>query len=110
MNLLYQRTESANEISIVFKPYSMYVLLLVLILLMAITFVPALSAYEALANVLMPLAALVVVVRIIFMYKVNQEVQKAIRSDSVTVTGGKFSMKNPLTFVITKDTHSAKAR
>ncbi|WP_371194867.1 hypothetical protein [Glaciecola sp. SC05] len=102
MDLFYQRTETNEKVVVIFRPYSMYVLLVVLLALMAITFVPALVAYEALGNVLIPIAAVVVIARIVFMYKVNQEVQNAIRSDSVTISGSKLSAKNPLTFVITK--------
>jgi hypothetical protein len=102
MNLFYERTESDDKVVVIFKPYSMYLLLVVLIVLMGITFVPALAAYEALGNILIPIAAVVVFARIVFMYKINKEVQTAIRTDSVSITGGKLSAKNPLTFVITK--------
>ncbi|MFC4701107.1 hypothetical protein ACFO4O_13115 [Glaciecola siphonariae] len=102
MNLLYQRTETDNEIVVVFRPYSMYVLLFVLLLLMAVTFVPSLEAYAYIANVLMPIAALVVIVRIVFMHKVNSEVRQAMRDDKVTISGGKLSASKPLTFVIAK--------
>jgi hypothetical protein len=104
MNLFYERVETDEQIVVVFKPYSMYVLLVVLLLLMAVTFIPALASYEAVANFLLPVAAIVVIARIIFMHKINKEVQQAIRSDKVTISGGKLSTNNPLTFVIIKST------
>lgn len=104
MKLFFERTETEDKTLITFKPYSMYVLLTVLILLTALTFIPALAPYGHLTVVLMPLAAIVVVGRIIFMYKVNREIQQAIRDDKVVISGGKLSTKNPLTFEITKST------
>jgi hypothetical protein len=50
----------------------------------------------------MPIAAVVVVTRLVFMHKINQEVQQAIREDRVVISGGKLSAKDPLTFVINK--------
>jgi hypothetical protein len=103
MKLLYERSESDNEIVVIFRPYSMYILLVVLLLLMAVTFVPNFAAYAFIGNFLMPIAAVVVVTRIVFMHKINKEVQQAIREDRVSITGGKLSAKDPLTFVITKN-------
>ncbi|WP_395339755.1 hypothetical protein PN836_015260 [Ningiella sp. W23] len=102
MKLLFTRNETPEKVVIVFKPYSMYVLLVVLLMLMAVSFIDALASYEYLANYLMPVAALVVVARIIFMHKVNKEIQQAIRDERVEISGGKLSAKNPLTFVIIK--------
>ncbi|MFT4653459.1 MAG: energy-coupling factor transporter transmembrane protein EcfT [Patiriisocius sp.] len=103
MKLFFERTESKDKTIIVFKPYSMYLLLAVLALMTAITFVPALLPYEHFVAVLMPIAAAVIAARIIFMYKVNREIQHAIRNNSVNINGGKLSAKKPLTFEITKN-------
>lgn len=102
MKLFYERIETENEIKVIFKPYSMYLLLLVLVLLMAVSFVDALSQYEYLASVLLPIAAVVVGARIVLMHKVNKEVQQAMRDETVSISGGKLSTKNPLNFVISK--------
>lgn len=102
MKLLYERNESDEKIVVIFRPYSMYVLLVVLLLLMAVTFVPNFVAYAYIGNFLMPIAAVVVVTRLVFMHKINQEVQQAIREDRVVISGGKLSAKDPLTFVINK--------
>lgn len=102
MDLFYQRSESDDQVVIIFRPYSMYLLLAVLLVLMAITFVPTFAAYESLGNVLIPIAAVVVLARIVFMFKINKEVQEAIRDDRVSITGSKLSAKDPLTFVISK--------
>lgn len=102
MNLLYERKETNDQVVVVFKPYSMYLLLFVLVALMALTFIPALTTYIALGNLLMVVAAIVVLMRIVSMFKINQEIRKAMSEDRVSISGGKFSAKNPLTFVIKK--------
>eukprot|EP00919_Chromeraceae_sp_WS-2016_P065215 GHVR01154358.1.p1 GENE.GHVR01154358.1~~GHVR01154358.1.p1 ORF type:complete len:104 (+),score=3.81 GHVR01154358.1:134-445(+) len=102
MNLLYERKETNDQVVVIFKPYSMYLLLFVLLALMALTFIPALSSYVMLGNVLMAVAAIVVMMRIVSMFKINQEIRKAMSEDKVSITGGKLSAKNPLTFVIKK--------
>ncbi|MFT6267509.1 MAG: hypothetical protein ACJAVV_000307 [Alphaproteobacteria bacterium] len=102
MKLFFERTETEDKTIIVFKPYSMYLLLAVLGLMTAITFIPALSPYDHFVAMLMPLAAAVIAARIIFMYKVNSEIQQAIRDNNVNISGGKLSAKNPLTFELTK--------
>jgi len=110
MDLFYQRSETDEQIIIVFRPYSMYVLLVVLLVLMGVTFVPALADYEYLGNVLIPIAAVVVMARIVMMHSVNKEVQEAIRSDNVKISGSKLSANNPLTFEISKTTGSTDAK
>lgn len=102
MKLLYERTETDEQIILVYKPHSMYVLLAILLSLMAITFVPQLSDFASLSGPLTLAAAAVVIVRIVFMHKVNKEVQDAMRSKRVEIKGGKLSLNDPLTFVISK--------
>jgi hypothetical protein len=68
--------------------------------MMAVTFISVLSPYGYLVTVLTPIAAAVVAARIIFMFKVNREIQQAIRDKRVSISGGKLSAKNPLTFEI----------
>ena len=51
---------------------------------------------------MLPISAQVLVGRMVVMYKVNREIQKAISSDTVIVSGGKLSAKNPLTFTLGK--------
>lgn len=100
MKLFFERTQTHDKTLIVFKPYSMYLLLVILTAMTAITFIPALSPYDHLVAILMPIAAAVIAARIILMYKVNKEIQQAIRDENVKISGGKLSAKNPLTFVI----------
>ncbi|GAB54235.1 hypothetical protein GPUN_0081 [Glaciecola punicea ACAM 611] len=102
MNLFFERTHTPGKTIIVFKPYSMYLLLIILAIMTALTFTPALVAYEHFVSILMPVAAAIIAARIVLMYKVNKEIQQAIREDTVKVTGGKLSAKNPLTFEITQ--------
>jgi hypothetical protein len=102
MKLLYERTETDKQIILVYKPHSMYVLLTILLSLMAITFVPQFSDFASLSGPLTLAAAAVVIVRIVFMHKVNKEVQDAMRSNNVDIRGGKLSLSDPLTFVISK--------
>jgi hypothetical protein len=102
MKLLYERTETDKQIILVYKPHSMYILLTILLSLMAITFVPQFSDFASLSGPLTLAAAAVVIVRIVFMHKVNKEVQDAMRSNNVDIRGGKLSLSDPLTFVISK--------
>nr|WP_136251311.1 hypothetical protein [Ningiella ruwaisensis] len=102
----YTRDENSDNITIIFKPYSMYALLAVLLVIMAVSFVPALAAFEPYANFLLPIAALIVLARIILMHKVNREIQQAMKADKVTISGGKLSKSRPLTFIITKHEES----
>lgn len=102
MKLFFERTENEDSLRIVFKPYSMYLLLTVLLALMAVTFIPALAQYERVGSVLIFIAAAVLISRIVVMFKVNREIRTAIRSDNVIVSGGKLSATNPLTFIIAK--------
>lgn len=102
MKIFFERTESEDKSIIIFKPYSMYVLLAALALLTAVTFVPSLAPYEYLADALIPIAALIVVGRIVVMFKVNREIQQAVGENNVDISGGKLSAKNPLTFTINK--------
>jgi hypothetical protein len=104
MKLLFERTETNEQVVLVYKPHSMYVLLAILLSLMAVTFAPQLADYAWLSGPLTLAAAAVVVVRIAFMFKVNREVQNAMRRNSVDIKGGKLSMSNPLTFIISKAT------
>jgi hypothetical protein len=102
MKLLYERTETDEQIILVYKPHSMYVLLTILLSLMAITFAPQLSDFASLSGPLTLAAAAVVIIRIVYMHKVNKEVQDAMRRNSVDIKGGKLSLSDPLTFVISK--------
>jgi hypothetical protein len=102
MKLFFERKETVDKTIIIFKPYSMYLLLVILGIMTAITFIDALSAYQEFVSILMPLAAVVIGARIVLMFKVNKEIQQAIRDNKVTITGGKLSTKNPLTFEICK--------
>jgi len=104
MKYLFERTETDDQIVLVYQPHSMYVLLVILLSLMAVTFAPQLIDYVWLSGPLTLAAAAIVIVRIVFMFKVNREVQNAMRSNSVDIKGGKLSLSNPLTFVISKET------
>lgn len=103
MKWFFERSEANNSVTIIFKPYSMYALLIILGAMTAITFVNALSPYDHFVAMLMPVAAAIIGARIVLMFKVNKEIQQAIRESKVKVSGGKLSAKNPLTFVITPD-------
>ncbi|MBT1451738.1 hypothetical protein KJ365_12675 [Glaciecola sp. XM2] len=109
MKLLYERTETDDKITLVYPPYSMVALLIILLLLMAVTFVEQFSDYAHFSGPLTFAAAIVVFVRIVFMHKVNSEVQSAIRENKVTITGTKLSFTNPLTFVIDKKASNEEA-
>jgi hypothetical protein len=100
MKLFFERKQNEDATTIIFKPYSMYLLLIVLVALMAVTFVPALAEYERVGSALIYIAAGVVLARVVVMFKVNREIQAAIRNDNVKVSGGKLSATNPLTFII----------
>lgn len=102
MKYLFERTENNEQIVLVYKPHSMYVLLAILLSLMAVTFAPQLADYATLSGPLTLAAAAVVIIRIVFMFNVNREVQNAMRTNSVDIKGSKLSLSDPLTFIITK--------
>jgi uncharacterized membrane-anchored protein len=94
--------EDDSKVILIYHPHSTIALIVILLALMAVTFIEPLSAYAWLSPPLTVVAAIIVAVRILFMHKVNREVQQAMKDDKITVTGGKLSLTNPLTFTISK--------
>jgi hypothetical protein len=92
--VLYKKTESKSEITIIYKTFPIYYLMIILIVLS--------SMIPQLYFLFVPL-----LITLIFLYLgnsrvINREIKQAIKNGKVTVSGSRFSFKNPLTYKIKK--------
>lgn len=101
MPQLYNRSETQNEITIVYKYHPVFYILLLACFVIAYA-----GSYAGMSETVAMIIVLCVLSLIIFYHvaikSVNSEVKKAMRSGNVELSGSKFSFSNPLTVRIKK--------
>jgi len=101
MPKLYDRSETHNEITIVYKYHPVFYILLLACFVIAYA-----GSYVGMSETVAMVIVLCVLFVLIFYHvairSVNSEVKKAMRAGSVELSGSKFSFSNPLTFRIKK--------
>ena len=95
MALLYERKETPDEIIIVYKYWPLFYIILTATLILSFIL-------EKWANILWAFFGISVIIFIADIWKPNKEIRKAMREDSVQVSGSKFSFSKPFTAVIKK--------
>ena len=96
MNTLYDRYETAEEIDFQFHfiPFANVLFFLLVI--------ASLAPGGRCTNKLRPVCSILLILWIVGLLPAWIELEKAMRSGSVVISGSKFSCKNPLKVVITK--------
>lgn len=99
MKFFFERTETAQEIQIVLKPHSLYLMLLMLggWLLNDLVMQSA-----PIAQVIMPVFIVFMVIRFFALIRIQKEVLVAMKQNKVATIGSKFSFSNPFTYTINK--------
>ncbi|WEM42805.1 hypothetical protein PTW35_02920 [Photobacterium sp. DA100] len=99
MAFFFERAETDNEVKIVLKPHSLYVMLLMLatwlINEMVLHIMPV-------TQIIMPVFIVFMVIRFFSLVKVQKEVLIAMKQGKVQTSGSKFSFSNPFTYTINK--------
>ncbi|AJR07598.1 hypothetical protein C9J03_19885 [Photobacterium gaetbulicola] len=99
MAFFFERAETDNEVKIVLKPHSLYVMLLMLatwlINEMVLHIMPV-------TQIIMPVFIVFMVIRFFSLVKVQKEVLIAMKQGKVQTSGSKFSFSNPFTYSINK--------
>lgn len=95
MPLIYQRTETKSEITIVYKYYPAFYFVVLPMILMA-NFTSGYANYFSIAGFV---AAGYFVIEL---WKPNLEITRAMRNGKVVIHGSKFSFSNPFTAIIQK--------
>lgn len=96
MKLFYEQSETETEIVITYRPYSWYLLFLLLAVFLLSSELPngELGAVKGLSWI-----AIIVLMgsRFFAMRRVNATVREAMKQASVQLSGSSLSLKNPLT-------------
>lgn len=100
MKFFYKRIETAEDVKIVLKPNSLYIMLLMLALWLINDFVLQLAPVT---QIIMPVFIMLMLVRFFSVVKLQKEVLVAMKQSRVKISGSKFSLSNPLTYTISKD-------
>ena len=99
MTFFFERTETAQDIRIVLKPHSLYIMLGMI----AVWLLNDLVLQSApVSQLLMPVFIVFMVVRFFALVKVQKEVLVAMKKGQVATSGSKFSFTNPFTYTLTK--------
>ncbi|MGF1688901.1 hypothetical protein L4C36_19835 [Photobacterium japonica] len=99
MTFFFERTETAQDIRIVLKPHSLYIMLGMI----AVWLLNDLVLQSApVSQLLMPVFIVFMVVRFFALVKVQKEVLIAMKKGQVSTAGSKFSFTNPFTYTLTK--------
>lgn len=99
MKFFYERTESEDEVKIVLKPHSFFIMLLMI----AIWLINDLVLKSApIAQFIMPIFIAFMVIRFFSIIRVQKEILLGMKQRKAETAGSKFSIKNPLTYTIKK--------
>lgn len=99
MTFFFERTESADKVTIVLKPHSLYTMLLML----AAWLLNDLVLQSApITQIIMPVFIVFMVIRFFSLIRVQKEVLVAMKQGRVSTSGSKFSFTNPFTYIINK--------
>ncbi|MCW8331294.1 hypothetical protein MD588_21095 [Photobacterium sp. SDRW27] len=99
MTFFFERKESAENITIVLKPHSLYAMLVML----AVWLMNDLVLQSApITQIIMPVFIVFMVVRFFSLIRIQKEVIVAMKQGRVSTSGSKFSFSNPFTYIINK--------
>ncbi|TMN86844.1 hypothetical protein CWB72_17815 [Pseudoalteromonas phenolica] len=101
MKIFYERTETEDNVILVFKPYYLYMLFGALALEVIKNQFLSLGL-QSISGVIWFFVFTLIVVRFISMRKINSELSKAMKVGDISLSGSKFNPKNPLTATIPK--------
>ena len=99
MKFFYERTETSEDVKIVLKPNSLYIMLLMLAIWLINDFV---LQSVPITQIIMPVFIVFMIVRFFSVVKIQKEVLVAMKQGNVETSGSKFSSSNPLTYTISK--------
>jgi hypothetical protein len=98
MSLFFKRTETNDEVIIVWSTWvSITPLLFMFILILPVLLLPNLRLYFLVIFILS------IIILSIFVQRPTKEIQEAMKKSSVQVSGSKYSFSNPLTVRIKKE-------
>ena len=99
MSFFFEREETDNQVKIVLKPHSLYVMLLML----AVWLINEMVLHiMPVTQIIMPVFIVFMVIRFFSLVKVQKEVLVAMKQGKVQTSGSKFSFSNPFTYIINK--------
>ncbi|WP_428443323.1 hypothetical protein [Photobacterium sagamiensis] len=99
MKFFYERIETPDDVKIVLKPNSLYIMLLMLAIWLINDFV---LQSVPITQIIMPVFIVFMIVRFFSVVKIQKEVLVAMKQGNVETSGSKFSVSNPLTYTISK--------
>ena len=99
MSFFFEREETDNQVKIVLKPHSLYVMLLMLAVWLLNEMVLHIMPVT---QIIMPVFIVFMVIRFFSLVKVQKEVLVAMKQGKVQTSGSKFSFSNPFTYTINK--------
>ena len=100
MKFFYERIETSEDVKIVLKPNSLYIMLLMLAIWLLNDFV---LQSVPITQIIMPVFIVFMIVRFFSVVKIQKEVLVAMKQGNVETSGSKFSASNPLTYTISKN-------
>lgn len=99
MSFFFERKETDNQVKIVLKPHSLYVMLVML----AVWLINEMVLHiMPVTQIIMPVFIVFMVIRFFSLVKVQKEVLVAMKQGKVQTSGSKFSFANPFTYTINK--------
>lgn len=99
MAFFFKREETENQVKIVLKPHSLYVMLLML----AVWLINEMVLHiMPVTQIIMPVFIVFMVIRFFSLIKVQKEVLVAMKQGKVQTSGSKFSFSKPFTYTINK--------
>ena len=106
MNLIFERKESPDEITIIYKPYPIYAFLaLVLVWTGGNIFDQGTLAYMVSKSSIY-IALLLMALRLFVTRGVKSEIANAMKIGAVNMSGSAFSASNPVVITIAKRQHA----
>ncbi|MDV5171701.1 hypothetical protein [Photobacterium rosenbergii] len=99
MSFFFEREETDNQVKIVLKPHSLYVMLIMLAVWLLNEMVLHIMPVT---QIIMPVFIVFMVIRFFSLVKVQKEVLVAMKQGKVQTSGSKFSFSNPFTYIISK--------
>lgn len=102
MGFFFERTETENEIVVVYKPYFLYVFFLAFLVSALANQLPDSATFKSVAGLIWLSALALFFFRFVAMRKTWGEMREAMRTGAVSVSGSKLSPSNPLTYRIPK--------
>ncbi|MBD3209960.1 hypothetical protein GF318_01110 [Candidatus Micrarchaeota archaeon] len=102
MGIFYDRTETEDRITIVYKNMILYYIVFFGLVFLALAGLIFTYLNPGIGCFLIPFVVLPLLVFHSYMSSINSEINKAMKAGKTNVSGSRFSAEDPLTFIIEK--------